>query len=236
MFSLTYLSLFPPPNSDIKAANVLTTKEGTVKLADFGVATIAKAQRKSMDTQNPSSAQEVLGSPYWMAPEIIQMEGAQPSSDIWSLGCVVLELMTGKPPYFDMPQMSAMFKIAESEDPPPFPESISADLTAFLLLCFERDPAKRPSATELLEHKWIVSARERKGKGSSKIGKRGDSTSSTGTSGDTSGDDSDVKIETPRKRKANRKDSYALSGSGEVPGSSGTPRNSIRSTTFSSLR
>eukprot|EP01122_Echinamoeba_exundans_P013058 TRINITY_DN5634_c0_g2_i1.p1 TRINITY_DN5634_c0_g2~~TRINITY_DN5634_c0_g2_i1.p1 ORF type:complete len:996 (+),score=278.15 TRINITY_DN5634_c0_g2_i1:360-3347(+) len=212
---------------DIKAANVLTTKEGTVKLADFGVATIAKAQRKSMDAANPSSAHEVLGSPYWMAPEIIQMEGAQPSSDIWSLGCVVIELMTGKPPYFDMPQMSAMFKIAESDDPPPFPESISADLTDFLTLCFERDPAKRPSATQLLDHKWIVSARERKGKGSSKTGKRTDSMSST-TSGDTSGDDSDVKIETPRKRKAKRKDSYALSGSGEVPGSSNTPRNSIR--------
>jgi serine/threonine protein kinase len=56
-----------------------------------------------------------------MAPEIITMDGAQPSSDIWSVGCTIIELMTGKPPYFDMPQMSAMFKIAEEEDPPPFP-------------------------------------------------------------------------------------------------------------------
>lgn len=203
---------------------MLTTKEGTVKLADFGVATIAKAQRKSVDGSNPSSAQEVIGSPYWMAPEIIQMEGAQPSSDIWSVGCVVIELMTGKPPYFDMPQMSAMFKIAESDDPPPFPDGITPDLTDFLTLCFERDAAKRPSASALLTHKWVLSARERKGKGSSKSGRSIDS--STG-SGDTSGDDSDVRIETPRKRKAKRKDSLALSGSGEVT-SKDTPRNSIR--------
>ena len=133
---------------DIKAANTLTTKDGEVKLADFGVATLSKAQRASGNLMDSGA----LGSPYWMAPEIITMEGSKPASDIWSLGCTIIELMTGEPPFYAMPPMSAMYHIAESETLPPFPEKISPELVKFLTVCFERDPEKRPSAEQLLQH------------------------------------------------------------------------------------
>lgn len=161
---LAYLHEQGVIHRDIKAANTLTTKDGEVKLADFGVATLSKAQRASGNMMEGA-----LGSPYWMAPEIITMEGAKPSSDIWSLGCTIIELMTGDPPYYSMPPMSAMYHIAESEEHPPFPDSISPELTDFLRRCFERDPEKRPSAVELLKHAWMANSRARKNIASIKI-------------------------------------------------------------------
>jgi serine/threonine protein kinase len=78
---------------DIKGANILTTKDGIVKLADFGVAT------KLTDTERSNS---FAGTPYWMAPEVIEMSGHITSAcDIWSVGCTVLELLKGTPPYFE---------------------------------------------------------------------------------------------------------------------------------------
>jgi Ras GTPase-activating-like protein IQGAP2/3 len=158
---LEYLHEQHVVHRDIKAANILTTKEGTVKLADFGVATLAK-----VDNSNEAA----LGSPYWMAPEIISMKGAQTASDIWSLGCTIIELMMGQPPFFNLPPLSALYHIAESDEMPPFPKDITEDLTDFLKQCFERDPTKRPTAEDLLSHPWIETARERKG-GSGSFGK-----------------------------------------------------------------
>ena len=152
---------------DIKAANTLTTKDGEVKLADFGVATLSKAQRASGNLMDSGA----LGSPYWMAPEIITMEGSKPASDIWSLGCTIIELMTGEPPFYAMPPMSAMYHIAESETLPPFPEKISPELVKFLTVCFERDPEKRPSAEQLLQHDWITASKARKNINSVKMNK-----------------------------------------------------------------
>ncbi len=96
---------------DIKGANILLTKSGEIKLADFGVAV------KLEDNQKTISA---AGSPYWMAPEIISPGGEQPSvkCDIWSLGCTVIELLTGNPPYHDLMQFPALFRIVEDKHPP----------------------------------------------------------------------------------------------------------------------
>jgi len=103
---------------DIKGANILTTKNGVVKLADFGVAT------KLTDTERNNS---FAGTPYWMAPEVIEMSGHITSAcDIWSLGCTVYELLKGTPPYFEVNQFSAipaMIKIVK--EPMPLPEEIS---------------------------------------------------------------------------------------------------------------
>jgi serine/threonine protein kinase len=164
---LAYLHEQGVIHRDIKAANTLTTKDGEVKLADFGVATLSKAQRASGNMMDAGA----LGSPYWMAPEIITMEGSKPASDIWSLGCTIIELMTGDPPYYSMPPMSAMYHIAETEKPPPFPENISPELSAFLTACFERNPDKRPSAEDLLKHDWILNSKARKNINSVKISK-----------------------------------------------------------------
>lgn len=75
---------------DIKAANLLVAADGTVKLADFGVATIMKLKGNYT----------CMGTPHWMAPEILGNDGASPASDIWSLGCTVVELLVGVPPHY----------------------------------------------------------------------------------------------------------------------------------------
>lgn len=101
---------------DIKGANILTNKDGTVKLADFGVAS------STTTTTSPTpTSHDVVGSPYWMAPEVIEQSGATPASDIWSLGCVVIELLDGAPPYAYLDPMPALWRIVQ-DDCPPIPE------------------------------------------------------------------------------------------------------------------
>ena len=131
---------------DIKGANILTTKTGVVKLADFGVAINLE------ETANEGEC--VVGTPYWMAPEIIKMEGVTAKCDIWSVGCVVIELMTGKPPYFELAPMAALFRIVQDVGGPPLPNGISNVLRDFLGACFKGTAELRKSAVELLEHPW----------------------------------------------------------------------------------
>ena len=134
---------------DIKAANILTTKNGGAKLADFGLAARAAA------FGDASVQDEVIGSPYWMAPEIIEMAAAPSAAcDIWSVGCTIIELTTGRPPHFDLAPMAALFRIVQ-DDLPPFPEGVSEVLRDFLLQCFNRESVLRADATQLLKHAWV---------------------------------------------------------------------------------
>ncbi|KAK3067390.1 Protein kinase of the Mitotic Exit Network [Teratosphaeriaceae sp. CCFEE 6253] len=132
---------------DIKGANILTTKEGLVKLADFGVAT------------KQADGSSVVGTPYWMAPEVIELSGASTASDIWSLGCTVIELLDGKPPYHKFAPMPALFRIV-NDDHPPLPEGVSPLVRDFLMQCFQKDPNLRVSAKKLLRHPWILGTRK----------------------------------------------------------------------------
>ncbi|KAI9223642.1 kinase-like domain-containing protein, partial [Blastocladiella britannica] len=141
---LNYLHERELKHLDIKAANLLYTKDGQVKLSDFGVS------QSAMDTHSD----KFVGTAYWMAPEVIALDGPCTASDIWSLGCTIIELLTGVPPYFDMIPMSALYKIVE-DDAPPLPEDISPDLHHFMLCCFQKNPAHRWSAHALLAHDWI---------------------------------------------------------------------------------
>lgn len=133
---------------DIKGSNILATKEGSIKLADFGVATTVGGHDRS-----------VVGSPYWMAPEVVEQSGATTASDIWSVGCVVIELLEGQPPYHELEPMPALFRIV-NDDCPPLPESASPVIRDFLLQCFQKDSNLRISARKLLKHPWMVSARK----------------------------------------------------------------------------
>ncbi|BGP47541.1 Protein kinase of the Mitotic Exit Network [Rhodotorula kratochvilovae] len=133
---------------DIKGSNILATKEGSIKLADFGVATRVGGA--------PDSA--VVGSPYWMAPEVVDQSGASPASDIWSLGALVVELLTGKPPYHFLDPMPALFRIV-NDDAPPLPSGASAGVRDFLTQCFQKDANLRVGARKLLRHPWMVAAK-----------------------------------------------------------------------------
>jgi serine/threonine protein kinase len=103
--------------------------QGQVKLADFGVATQGDA---------PENADfDPVGTPYWMAPEVIEMTGSTAPSDIWSVGCVIIELFTGAPPYFDLQPMSALYRIVQDKEVP-LPDGMSKNLRSFLLRCFQK--------------------------------------------------------------------------------------------------
>lgn len=144
---LEYLHKQGVVHRDIKGANILTTKDGFVKLADFGVA-------MSLTDEKNSSA-SFVGTPYWMAPEVVEMRNhISPACDIWSLGCTVIELLTGNPPYYMLNQYSALCRIVE-DDHPPFPETVSEPCKDFLMKCFQKEPSMRSEAVTLLKHRWI---------------------------------------------------------------------------------
>ncbi|GAA5997736.1 hypothetical protein JCM5350_000713 [Sporobolomyces pararoseus] len=151
---LAYLHEQGVVHCDLKAANILSTKTGNTKLSDFGVSLNLHAIKNTQGFGG--GAKDVQGTPNWMAPEVIEMRGALPASDIWSLGCTVVELIDGRPPYSDLVAMSAMFRIVEDENGPPVPESSSRELKAFLARCFKKDPRERPTATELFDDPWLL--------------------------------------------------------------------------------
>eukprot|EP01090_Pellita_catalonica_P017432 TRINITY_DN5260_c0_g1_i1.p1 TRINITY_DN5260_c0_g1~~TRINITY_DN5260_c0_g1_i1.p1 ORF type:complete len:594 (+),score=102.27 TRINITY_DN5260_c0_g1_i1:252-1784(+) len=155
---LYYLHSKSIVHRDIKGANILITSSGVVKLADFGIATVCMVDPSTARLSGMMSLAQgcavVQGSAFWMAPEIIENKGISIACDIWSLGCTIIEMATGFPPYHDKPAMAAIFRMAKDEHPP-FPEEISDDLESFLSHCFKRDPQKRPASEELLKHAWL---------------------------------------------------------------------------------
>jgi hypothetical protein len=98
-------------------------------------------------------------SPLTVAPEVIEQSGATTASDIWSVGCVVIELLEGRPPYHNLDPMPALFRIVQ-DDCPPIPEGASPIVKDFLYHCFQKDVNLRISARKLLRHPWMVSARK----------------------------------------------------------------------------
>ncbi|KAJ1281202.1 hypothetical protein BS78_04G289700 [Paspalum vaginatum] len=130
---------------DIKCANILVDASGLVKLADFGLA-------KEMSIL--SQARSSKGTVYWMAPEVAKAKPHGPPADIWSLGCTVLEMLTGKVPYPDMEWTYALLKIGRGI-PPEIPNTLSEDAHDFIKKCVQANPNDRPSAAQLLEHPFV---------------------------------------------------------------------------------
>nr|AVG22649.1 MAPKKK2 [Plasmodiophora brassicae] len=149
LYGLEYLHRHQIMHRDIKGANILVDTNGVCKLADFGAAArladITQAQRRA-----------IHGTPYWMAPEVIKQVGHGRQADIWSVGCTVIEMVTGKPPWhqFKTP-VAALFHIAGTTSPPALPDDLSPSLRDFILSCMHRDPSKRPNAMRLLEHPYL---------------------------------------------------------------------------------
>lgn len=137
---------------DLKADNILLDRDGTCKISDFGIS------KKSDNIYGNDVTNSMQGSVFWMAPEVVRSQGQGYSAkvDIWSLGCVVLEMYAGRRPWSKEEAVGAIFKLGLLGQAPPIPDDVlnaaSVDGVSFMYDCFQTDPSDRPTADTLLRH------------------------------------------------------------------------------------
>lgn len=154
LHGLNYLHNNGIVHCDLKCKNVLLGSSGNIKLADFGC---AKRLNSSNFDKGSNSWQSICGTPLWMAPEILRHQGLDFASDIWSLGCTIIEMATGRPPWSDQLSnpMAAVLKIACSDETPHLPNNFSKEGLDFLAKCLQRNPKMRWTSEELLDHPFV---------------------------------------------------------------------------------
>ncbi|KAJ3550235.1 hypothetical protein NMY22_g585 [Coprinellus aureogranulatus] len=140
---------------DLKADNILVEPTGVCKISDFGIS------KKASDLHQGGRAHTMMrGTVYWMAPEVVSSDGGQGYDvkvDIWSVGCIALEMWSGRRPWNDLPMMPVMFKLFTEKSSPPVPDDVQLSplAEAFRLECFHVDPQKRPHARVLKKHVYL---------------------------------------------------------------------------------
>lgn len=136
---------------DIKSSNILLSNDGQIKISDLGVS--KSLARKGYIMKQTHS---MVGTPYWMAPELLKMDGYNYKVDIWSLGITVIEMSTKHPPKYKQKPMKAMISIIN--DPPPKiiqSSRCSKNMIDFVSKCLTIDSNKRPTAQKLLKHQFF---------------------------------------------------------------------------------
>ncbi|GAC75707.1 hypothetical protein PANT_18d00024 [Moesziomyces antarcticus T-34] len=146
---------------DIKGANILVDNKGGIKISDFGISKkveseLVLATNKAAGAGGGGGAPRpsLQGSVFWMAPEVVKQTSYTIKADIWSLGCLVVEMISGTHPWAELNQMQALFQIGMGRKPS-LPDEISNECRDFLEKTFELDYNARPSAEELLEHAFM---------------------------------------------------------------------------------
>ncbi|KAI4999941.1 hypothetical protein ZWY2020_004530 [Hordeum vulgare] len=144
---LEYLHARSLVHGDVKARNVVIGGDGRARLTDFGCA-------RAVDSLLPMG-----GTPAFMAPEVARGEEQGPASDVWALGCTVVEMATGRAPWSDMNDLlTAVHRIGYTAAVPEVPGWLSADAKDFLAGCFKRQPSDRSTAAQLLDHPFVAAA------------------------------------------------------------------------------
>ncbi|KAJ5906545.1 Protein kinase byr2 [Penicillium subrubescens] len=157
---LSYLHSQGIIHRDIKGANILVDNKGGVKISDFGISKRVEASTVLGSRASGGGGHlhrpSMQGSVYWMAPEVVRQTAHTKKADIWSLGCLVVEMFIGAHPFPDCSQLQAIFAIGSNQARPPAPEHVSPEAVEFLDMTFQLDYEKRPTADELLKCKFLA--------------------------------------------------------------------------------